>query len=100
MTEFRLWRDMDYFLGNLSDDEVSTIFQWSTRVFAPTENLSGKMNRIFTRIPPLPYDLVVYRGLNDRDWSEVLYDINHFVATATNPAAAKSFAEYGCCYMK
>lgn len=91
---------MDSFLKNLSQEEKDTIYEWSERVFQRTEKLSGKMDRIFAQVPPLPYNLVVYRGLSDVDWSEVLYDIDHFVATATNASAAKRFAGSDCCYMK
>ena len=100
MSEFTMWPQMDRFLRSLTQEERRVIYEWSERVFDRSETLSGKMDRIFAKVPPLPHSIVLYRGLADKSWDEVIYDIEHFIATAVNPAAAQRFASYDCCYMK
>jgi hypothetical protein len=100
MADFYMWDAMHRFLVNLSKNEKNMIYEWSERVFSPSESLSGRLDRLFERLPPLPYDLVVYRALNEVDWSQVTYDIDRFTATTVNPAAAKHFGGSDCCYMK
>src|SRR5690349_15601867 len=95
-----MWEEMDEFLSNLSSADKQVRYEWSERVFEGTEKLAGKLDRIFERIPPTPMPITLYRGIDDVEWNDVMYDIDHFTATAVSPSAAKRFAGYNCCYMK
>lgn len=95
-----MWPAMDTFLNSLTATEKATIYEWSERVFKPDEAASGRLDRIMQRLPSIPYETTVYRALKLDDWREVVFDVMNFVATATNPAAAKHFGNYDCCYMK
>ena len=95
-----MWPTMNTFLHRLTPQEKATIHHWSQRVFSGDETASGRLDAIMAKVPPLPFPVTVYRALKLDDWREVVYDVTHFVATATTPAAAKHFGGSDCCYMK
>ncbi len=86
-------------LNALSQEDRDLLVQWSDDMLKGSDRAKlGQLDRLIERMPPLGTSITVYRAIRVDDWKEIVLDIDHFVATATNAAATRYFADT-CCFM-
>lgn len=100
MPAFTISQQLSDALSRLTENERALLRQWSYGVFPRNDPMSGQLATVFRTLPPIGSPMTVYRGLEVDDWREVVYDIDHFVATATSPAATRPFGGLDCCFME